>query len=380
MGVARVIILLMVDYLKFENELASLEAEYDYDQDGVYYYNVHRPSWLIRELQRRYNSFDYSLIPEIIRYALNEKVVNYRYTDHAGTGHLIIFVELGGKKNVVLRINPIESIIEKYMSFERDFADMYKKVSIPSSTILWSDISRKHFNFDIQIMEVLPGASLYEFDGTESDYGKIAFQLGQMVAREYKVPMKGKGWGRITKNKRGQYVGTFNSPIQFLTAYLEHDLRILTLFGMIDPQGMNRIKEFFMSDRVARLFTQQSYGYLVHNDPSDHNIRYEGTEVVAIFDWENAVIFDPVCELGTAPTWTSAYPKKEKMIEGFVHELGYTPVGLEEKMAVCYLRKAIDKAQFALRGQRLAAKHVANFRNGVKLNQLTVEVTDLLSE
>jgi hypothetical protein len=60
------------------------------------------------------------------------------------------------------------------------------------------------------------------------------------------------------------------------------------------------------------------------------------------------------------------------MVQGFVDELGYEPLNLHKKMAVYFMRKMIDKVQFALRGERLQQKHIELFKKG--LEQLGLEI------
>jgi len=365
----------MINYKKYSKQLTQLESNYTYKSDEIYYYNVHRPTSLVKTLQKRYEHFDYSLIPEIVEHALGKKVIDYHYKDNAGTGHLIIFVEVEGLGELVLRTNLSIDEVEEYMEFEKEFSELYEKTGIPSSKILFSDTSRKEFPFDYQIMEVLPGKDLYlEWEGTRENYENVVFQIGECIAREYKVPMKVKGWGRIKKDDNGDFVGTSDSLTSYLNAYLEHDLKVLELFEFISAEDSKKIQNYFESGELKELFSDMSHGYLVHNDPSDLNMRYEGDQFVSLFDWENAVIYDPICELGTAPTWSTVFPKKEKMVEGFISELGYKPDNLEKKMAVYFLRKIIDKVQFALRGERLAEKHIGYFKEGVADNGLNVKV------
>jgi len=365
----------MIDYAKYSEKITELELSYTYKSDEVYYYNVHRPTSLVKLLQKRYTEFDYSLVDKVIEYALHKKVINYSYKDDAGTGHLIIFIEVEDFGNLVLRTNYHIDEVENYMEYEKEFSELYEKAGISSSKILFSDTSRTKFPFDYQIMEVLPGKDLYlEWDGPQENYEKVVFQIGQCVAREYKVPMDIKGWGRIKKDKDGNFIGTFDSLTSFLNAYLEHDLKVLELFEFISKEDSKRIKQYFESTELKELFSDMSHGYLVHNDPSDLNMRYTDDKFMAIFDWENAVIYDPICELGTAPTWSTVFPKGDKMVEGFIFELGYKPVNLEKKMAVYFLRKTIDKAQFALRGGRLADKHIKNIKEGFEKNGLEINV------
>ena len=366
----------MIDYDKYTDKLLKLEGRYTYDPDEIYYFNVHRPTALVRKLQKRYENFDFSLVPAVVQHALGKNLVSFDYDGSVGTGHLIIFITVEGfHEQLVLRTNFLLDIPEYYMGYEKDFVELYKKADIPSVEILFSDTSRERFPFDYQIMKLLPGKNLApDFDGSKEAYEKIVFEMGKAYAREYQVPMQKRGWGRIKKDDGNNFIGTFDSLTSYLNAYLDHDLEVLKLFEFISPEDAEIIREFFTSKDLVSLFADTPHGFLVHNDPSDLNMRYEGDKFVALFDWENAAIYDPICEIGTAPTWSSAYPKREKLVEGFVAELGYTPANLDEKMNVYYLRKVIDKAQFALRGKRLAQKHINNFKKGVENCNLDAEV------
>lgn len=218
-------------------------------------------------------------------------MISYQYDEKVGTGHLIIFVEVEDVGNVVLRANLFMDDKEEYLDYEKEFSEMYKGVGIPGSEILFSDTSRSVFDFDYQIMKVLPGKSLIqEWEGSKEDYENIAEQIGSAVAKEYQLPIK--GWGRISRDEDGNLVGQFKSLVSYLNAYLDHDLEILVLFGFISDNDALKISDFFSSS----------------------------------------------------------------------------------KMSVYFLRKMIDKVQFALKGERLAEKHIRLFREGIKRNGLKVEV------
>ena len=59
------------------------------------------------------------------------------------------------------------------------------------------------------------------------------------------------------------------------------------------------------------MINKQKQSYLVHHDLVDNNTRYdrESYKILAIYDRENAVAFDPISELGSVPTWQSQYPR-----------------------------------------------------------------------
>lgn len=109
--------------------------------------------------------------------------------------------------------------------------------------------------------------------------------------------------------------------------------------------------------------------YNVHRPKSLINNHFAG-----LFDWENAVIYDPLCEIATAPTWTSHYPKADALKKGFLQELGFTPDNFDNKLTAHFMRKMLDKIQFALRGERLADKHINFFNEGCKRANLEIKI------
>lgn len=84
--------------------------------------------------------------------------------------------------------------------------------------------------------------------------------------------------------------------------------------------------------------------------------------------------------MGSAPTWTTHHPREDKLIEGFIAELGRAPDNLKEKIAIYFLRTMIWKAQFALKGKRLGEKHVRLTKEALSRNGLDISVSsDLIA-
>lgn len=334
------------------------------------YFNVHRPTDLIISLQERVSKFPKDLVPTIVNDSLKDEVITTEVSQSLGTGHIIVFVDTKKTGKVVIRANSDLVEPEYYMELEHIFLDRFRKLGIPVNDLLYSDISRSKYPFDFQIMRPLPGLNLgSEFNGTQSDYETIAYEQGQYYAKLYQGEKKG-SWGRLLPNNT-ELKGFYSSHNDFLTASLEHDLEVITLFGLFDRELADRIMYYFKSGNIVNLFAD-THPHLIHNDPSDLNMRYEGNRFVGYFDWENAVLFDPINEIATAPTWKSAHPKEDSLVKGFREGLGYNPANFDAKQAVYYLRKAIDKAAFALKGKRLSQRHIDMLRTGLELNHLLV--------
>ena len=358
---------------EIDKKIEAVEKKYSYASDDIYYFNTHRPASLVRKLQNRINEFDQGFIPDVFAKALGEEIISYDISRFFGTGHVIVFAKTKSGRDLVLRVNHALDIPEYYMDMEKDIVARFKNAGIPSVSILASDTSRKDFPFDYQIMLLLAGKDLEnEWQGSQSDYNNISFELGKIIAKQYKIP--GVGWGRLKLDNSGAIVGSKDSHHSYLTAYLDHDLEFISLFEFLDKPSVERIREFFDSSALNRLFEDTNQAYFIHHDLADHNIRYDKNHIVAVFDWENTVLFDPISDLGSAPTWATHYPREQKMIDGFIDELGYKPANLESKIAVYFLRTMIWKVQFALKGKRLSARHIDLFKDAAKRNGIQVNV------
>jgi aminoglycoside phosphotransferase (APT) family kinase protein len=334
-----------------------------YKSNEIYYFNTHRSTDDVLALQKRYEIFNKKYgekaVTEIVENILNTKVLIVRQDGNFGTGHVIFFIETENG-NFVFRANIGIKEREFYMDLENIFNTLYEKAKIPVGKVLHADTSREKYDFDFQIMEILPGKDLEtEWDkenGTKEEYDSISFELGQIVARQYKVPVN--GWGRFLDKK--DLEGSMNTAFEYLTAYLEYDLDVILKAGIFSETQAKSIKTFFENNKY--IFDEMSQAFLIHHDLADHNIRYEMEKIKAIFDWENAVAFDPVCELGSAPTWICHHPRKETMIKGFIFEM--ERLGLEipkyfyEKIAIYFLRTMIWKIAFAIKGNRLKERHI----------------------
>lgn len=340
-----------------EEALKKLESEYSFASDEIYYYNTHRPATLVQKLQKRNSEFNADVVPSVFEKALNEKISSYKISEFMGTGHVIFFVKTMSGHDMVLRATHGLTQPEKYMDMEKDVVELYKKVGIGSVDILTSDTSRSEFDFDYQIMRPLPGKDPeVEWVGSQADYDALSFDLGRVLAKQYRIPAT--GWGRWKRDVTGKIVGSMETHNQYLNAYVDHDLRVLKLFGVIDEDGQGTITNFLASKEVKSLFDDGSKPHFIHHDLADHNIRYDGTKVMAMFDWECSVVYDPISDLASAPTWKVQYPRERKLTEGFIAELGAKPDNLETKVGVYLLRTMLWKVAFALKGKRLAEKHV----------------------
>ncbi len=344
---------------KTEDLDTKASDEPSFHSDEIYYFNTHRPRDLVLVLQNRYEGFDPKIIPDLVEQAIDRKITSIVANQNFGTGHLIYILDTD-QGQIVFRANRHLDKPEHYMDLEKIFTEKYKKAGVPTNTVLYTDTSRKTVDFDFQIMKLLPGKDLEDdWQGNQEQYDTISRQLGQIVALQYKVPVD--GWGRFKPGEKLQ--GAHGSAHEYLMAYVDYDLEIMAIHGLITKDQKSVIAGFLTAQKT--MLDQQNQAYLVHHDIADHNIRYEGDQVLALFDWENAVAYDPISELGSASTWVCHYPRRQAMIEGFLKELGCEPENFHERISIYFLRTMLWKSAFALKGDRFSDRHLGLLKDAL---------------
>ena len=103
-----------------ESALKKLESQYTYHSDDIYYYNAHRPAYLVHKLKNRISEFDSSLVEAIIQKETGKKIVEKQVSQYFGTGHVIVFVKTRDGLNLVLRATHALDEPEKYIDIEKD--------------------------------------------------------------------------------------------------------------------------------------------------------------------------------------------------------------------------------------------------------------------
>ena len=70
------------------------------------------------------------------------------------------------------------------------------------------------------------------------------------------------------------------------------------LSQIIDEASIALLKNHIAGSKTQKMFVNTK-SYLIDNDLPEHNVTVnrERTKITAVYDRENAVIFDPICEL-----------------------------------------------------------------------------------
>jgi aminoglycoside phosphotransferase (APT) family kinase protein len=332
----------------------------------IYYAVAHRSEQEIKSFATRYDDFDEKLIPFIFKQALGKKVVSYRRSTSWGSSHVIYFVVLDGlKEELVLRANTgINTEPEGVMEVERLLTRQLAKLGLNTNEVLHTDISRQYFPFDFQIQKKMLGNDPeVAFHGTKEDYDRLSYQLGEYVAKYHALEYPLFGRFDLNSVKQGQLQGTKESFFAYLETCLTDDLQKLVDFAVIEAKDFDRILDFFTERKTL---INSAKGVLNHHDLADHNLMFDEQGLVGVFDWEAAVIGDPVLDLASCPTWRTLYPREAELLAGY-QSIRSLPKDFSEKKKVYFLRTMIWKMVYAIRMKILTPERKQRFVDAMKI-------------
>ena len=331
------------------------------DVSGEIYYAVaDRPDEQVLGFENRYEYISETQIREVFSHNWY-KVRSMEKSKSWGTAHLVYFVETlkdWEASTLVFRANGWEKwwfkTPEISMLSEKIITDAVRVLWVSTNTILAVDISRKYFSFDYQIEEVLewedPERYLDDngrFLDRRSDYDKMSFELGQTIAKYSDLEFQGFGIFDNEAILEWKIQWTKNTFYEYITTNLDFHLQALVWYWVIDNQKKWEIIQIF--ERYKNIINDCKSS-LVHHDLADHNIMYDPIKkwLGWIFDWEAMVLWDPMLDLWSCPTWGTHCPRRELLIEGY-SSVKNLPDDYELRMDLYELRTWIWKVMFIIR-------------------------------
>jgi len=316
----------------------------------IYYAVAHRDQKEIDSFKSRYDVFDVTKIPSIFKESLNLTVIDSKRSTSWGSSHVIHFVTTKERKDtLVFRANlGFNNKPEFIMKVEELICKEVEKIGVPTNKVLYVDISRDKYSFDFQIEECLQGSDIENnFKGTKDEYDKMSFDLGKYIALYSQIQFEKFGMFNEFTTNNTILVGTKGDFYSYIITCLDQDLIYLTESSVITQVIKRKILVLF--EDYKPIINSLKKGSLVHHDLADHNIFFDGRHTITgIFDWEAAVIGDPVLDLASCPTWGTFYPREEILINGY-KSITSLPEYFQEKMNIYRLRTMLWKIVYAIR-------------------------------
>ncbi len=258
-----------------------------------------------------------------------------------GTLHVLYRIVINDKA-YILRINKFSKNYKEFSFFtEQWIYEVLHANKLSSLNVIAVDISRKIFPFDFQIIEEVPGVSLFELGRERKIAYKQHYNLGIYIASVHKNKTSGFGPFSIDDIFLEKGIGIHNSWKDFVFLNLEAHIGYCIKHKLLDNTSAQKIETYF-SHLDKRLFYVDPV--LLHGDIANHNVFVKGNKISGVIDWEDSISGDPVYDIAYFGTgcyrneqWLSAFLDGYKIVKSL-------PKDFEKKYWFYYLRIAIAKS------------------------------------
>ncbi len=317
-------------------------------------------------LQRKYELFDTKIIKEIFNHVLKLEVTEITKPEIVGLPHVTYFVKTQDNHEYCFRANLGNESPEIELLIEKLVADLVKKAGVPSNTIIHVDCSRQKYQFDFQIQEKISGKTPeHNFQGTQQDYDKLSFELGQIIGKLSTVHID--GFGRFDKQialTENRLVATCNSNFEYISLELESQIQTVIEAKLLNDSQGAKILQIFQD---AKDLINNCPGSIVHYDLADHNFFYDPQtfKITGLFDWEAVCVSDPLLDLASAPTWKTLYERESQLLKGY-QSVAILPENYQEMIHLYRLRTIIWKVVHNLKFNLLNPERLERFHKALK--------------
>jgi aminoglycoside phosphotransferase (APT) family kinase protein len=153
----------------------------------------------------------------------------------------------------------------------------------------------------------LDGIPLSAHDHDEAKTRRSLRAVGAMLRQLHEIRLPGAGPAEPRPDQAtggASLRGQFDTWDEYLRCRLEDHAEHCASLGVIDASGVAAIRALFTADQPTR----NNADRLLHGDPSTPNtIVSERGDVIALVDWEDALVGDPLFELAS---WASFHPER----------------------------------------------------------------------
>lgn len=277
--------------------------------------------------QEKYDSPKWNASAQLIaEYFSNGSLVSFQPL-RADGNHLTYQFSSAGK-TYLLRIDPGE-IEDDYMLAESIVMRFLHENGLPVPNVLENDISMRKFPCRWQIMEFVnyPCLNTFAKAGTLKKQ-MIARQAGAFLARLHAFRFPGFGFLNTDElQKSGNLHGLDNTCSDYFRKQLTVHLEYLLHHRFLSENEYRTINTLFSRTETLLKFGN---GSLLHRDFTFWNILGTESKLVAVIDWDDCVIGDPMDDLGIV----NCFQDKEFMEELITSYTELSPIGKQERSRI----------------------------------------------
>ena len=248
---------------------------------------------------------------------------------HIGTGQLSLIVR-SSRPDV---IDP-----DHTLNIEAVLAPHLASARVPHVPVRAVAVGAKRVApFDLAIQDMAPGESLRDLPETVCECPDLLRSVGQVMRDLHAIEGRGGGPVCLQTGDDEGLRGLHQDWRDYMMLNLEVHVAGCRAIGAITSDQSEAILEIF-TDHAAVCIDVPTR--LLHGDLGNHNIFVQNNAVVALIDWEDALIGDPAFDVAM---WLTFHPPRRHA--AFLQ--GYGPAAQEDgfrlRCALSFLRIALSK-------------------------------------
>ncbi|MCE2434903.1 MAG: aminoglycoside phosphotransferase family protein [Candidatus Latescibacteria bacterium] len=255
-----------------------------------------------------------------------------------GTFHLVHIACTGQSSLIVRSSRPDVMDPDHTLNIEAVLAPHLTSIRVPHVPVRAVAIGTKRVApFDLAIYDMAPGESLRDLPETVCECPDLLRSIGQAMRDLHAIEGSGGGPVCLQMGDDEGLRGLHRNWRDYMMLNLEAHVAGCRAIGAITSDQSEAILEIFI-DHAAVCADVPTR--LLHGDLGNHNIFVQNNAVVALIDWEDALIGDPTFDVAM---WLTFHPPRRHA--AFLQ--GYGPAaqddGFRLRCALSFLRIALSK-------------------------------------
>jgi aminoglycoside phosphotransferase (APT) family kinase protein len=274
------------------------------------------------------------------QHALGEPPTTLRALDSQGTFHRLYLIEARNQERYVLRASvPDATFCAGALRTETVVSRYAANHGIPVAEVVAVDCTREHSPFDYALLRWVPGRNLGAFDHDDALLEPPLRRLAEVVARLHSLRLSGFGPVELPAGlDTTQPCGRYQRFSEYLWENLPAHVRACVDLELLPRASAERVLTLFNRER-DRL--DACAPALLHGDLGNHNVMTDGSNIVALLDWEDCLIGDPIYDVAF---WATFHPTRRHgtLIDGY-RTASSLPADFGVRFWLYFLRVALAK-------------------------------------
>jgi len=219
-----------------------------------------------------------------------------------GTLHALFRGVRADGQGIVVKCGLVEST-RASLAIEADLSAVLVGVAVPHARVLAADATGTHVPFPFTIMQEVGGEPLTVLDNDETRLEEAIEPYASALRATHGIG--GSGFGLLMGIESSVPWAASSQWWDYVRSRVDDHCSILLGSGVITGDQRESITSIF--ERAPVGLATAAAPRLLHGDCGMHNVMYRDPRTIALIDWEDALLGDPLFEVAQ---WATFQPRR----------------------------------------------------------------------